>query len=401
MPNRKPIRFLILVAVMVVTFAPNLFSKDQEGSKPDDASAGGGGPPPAAVRIAAVEMATLSDRWEGYGELVEVRRSQVAAEVEGRVMSMEVEEGAAVVGGQTALVEIDKVWSSLNVQAAQATLSQTQADVAEATALLDQATRDRQQLADLLARGTAKQKEFDDAQAREKAEAARLEAARAQVAAAQAQLSRSQEQLARVRVVAPFDGVVVKKHVEVGQWVSPGTTVVDLISRGPIDAVIDVPERVVYRLKVGDPITVHIDSLNEDITGPIRAVVPEGSAARTFPVKVRLEDRNGQLKPKMSVRALLPIGSESQYLVVPTDAIMRGELGAMVWLNLNGMAMPVRVDVLFNDGGRVAVKQVGEGPPLSPGMSVVIEGAERLFPTRPLIIIPDGEQPQGAAAMAQ
>ena len=56
--------------------------------------------------------------------------------------------------------------------------------------------------------------------------------------------------------------------------------------------------------------------------------------------------------------------------------------------DLEGKALPVRVQVLFGHGDRYAVQPVGEGgPPLAPGMNVVIEGAERImFPGQPLMV---------------
>jgi len=66
--------------------------------------------------------------------------------------------------------------------------------------------------------------------------------------------------------------------------------------------------------------------------------------------------------------------------------VQRGGGGDKVWLNLNGQALPLTVQVLFGVGDRYAIQPVG-GPPAAPGMQVVIEGAERLFPTQPLSVV--------------
>ena len=129
------------------------------------------------------------------------------------------------------------------------------------------------------------------------------------------------------------------------------------------------------------------------------AVNPSGSsAARTFPVKVRLNDPDGKLKPGMSVTARVPMGQRVDVLTVPSDAVHQSAAGAVIWVEVNGAAMPVAVKVLFSEGDRYAVKpiQTDGGPGgagLSPQTRVVIEGAERLFPGRPLKLIEPGDSP--------
>ncbi len=49
-------------------------------------------------------------------------------------------------------------------------------------------------------------------------------------------------------MLAPFDGLVVSKMAEVGRWVDPGDAVIEVVSRGTIDAVVDVPERLIDRV---------------------------------------------------------------------------------------------------------------------------------------------------------
>ncbi len=345
------------------------------------------GPPPALVRVGAVASELVQNQWNVVGRLAQVRRAVVAAEQSGRVVAVQAEEGDAVTGNKTVLAKIDDVWAKLDLRTTEAKVQQTEARVAETDARLDQSRRDLRALEDLLASNSAKPREVEDQRATVAEDKAQLDYAHAQLAAAQVEHDRSKENLARLTIVAPFDGVVVKKLTEVGEWVNKGSGVAEIISTGTIDAVIDVPEKYVNYLRPGQNLEVVIESLSVEVTGRVASITPLGStAARTFPVKVRIDDRQGKLKSGMSVVARVPTGRKSRQLTVPRDAVQRSAVGNAVWLNLDGKAMPVSVKVLFGVGDRYAVAPVGGGPPLMPGMQVVIEGAERLFPTQPLIV---------------
>ena len=191
----------------------------------------------------------------------------------------------------------------------------------------------------------------------------------------------AEEELIRFRSIAPFDGVIIKKWMEVGQWVQKGAPIAELVSRGQIDAVVDVPERVVNSVYVGEPIELQVDALKLRAEGKVDAVIPEGSStARTFPVKIRLDDQKGKLKAGMSVTAWLPTGDKQTVLTVPRDAVLTSAAGNVIWVVADGKALKIDVDVLFGNDDRYAIAPARRGgPPLNPGTQVVIEGAERIF----------------------
>ncbi len=351
--------------------------------------------PAQTVRVGAVSQQTLQERWPVIGRLREVRRSIVAAEQFGRIVAINVDQGDAVEGGVTELARIDNVWAKLNLAAGEANLAQAKAGVAEAQANLNQANRELAYLEDLGARGSAKPKEVDDARSAAEAAKARLDRAHADVLAAEASLARAQENVSRLNVIAPFDGLVVAKHTEVGQWVDAGDAVVEIISRGQIDAVIDVPERLINDVELGERVEVRLTGLNIEAQGVVESITPTGAtAARTFPVKVRLQDERGLLKAGMSVTAMIPAGRETPLLTVPRDALLRSPAGDVIWAAVDNQAVKVPVKVLFGVADRYAVEVAPAyfGPPVVEGTQVVIEGGERLaFPGQPLNILPPDE----------
>lgn len=343
---------------------------------------GGGGPPPALVELGEASEQDVRRQAEVTGRLEAVRQAVVASEVEGKVLDVGVEVGAAVSAGQTQLATVDDVWARLDVERAEA-------DVVAAEADLRNSVLDLERLEQLAASQAARPREVDET----RAEVASREA---RVVALKAQLGRERESLARARITAPFDGWVTAKHVEEGEWVEPGASVVSLVSRGEVDARLDVPESLVNEVSDGDRVLVMVDAVGLEAEGAVVSVTPDGSgAARTYPVEVRLDDRAGALKPGMSVTGLVSVGDATPRLTVPRDAVQFGPAGSVVWVSgpmegegpFAGAAVPVPVRVLTGVRDRFAVEPLGggEGSLLRDGAAVVVAGAERLMPGQPLM----------------
>lgn len=366
------------------------------------------GDPPAAVRVTPVVQEKLQQRVSVVGRLREIQRATVASEVEGRVLEVMVDIGDHVTRDETVIARVDQVWAQLQVE-------QARADLSAATARSNQTARDLKHQESLSQRGASDPQALDEARSLAEAEAANVEAYTAA-------LHRAEETARRLEIVAPFDGTVTSKHTEVGQWLEPGGAVVEIVSRGAIDAVIDVPEQYISSLSNGQPVDVVIEPLDQTVTGQVVAINPDGSnAARTYPVKIRIEDPEGLLKVGMSVTARVPIRGEAEYLLVPRDAVAFSNGGAQVWISMTmpgsadagdaeggeeagpppmPQAMPMDIEVLFGDGERFAIRPLPkmEGMGLSVGIPVVIEGKESLWPTRPLIIVPSGQPMDELAA---
>lgn len=350
------------------------------------------GPPPARVRIATATVQTLQDHRDVIGRLEAVRFGPVAAEQPGKIIELAVDEGDVVVGGETVLARIDGVLTRVDLRRAQAELREAEAIVVEREAQLDRAGRDYERLKALSARDAADRKEVEDAMTDMQTADARLAAAHAAVAAGEARTNLISERIEKLTVRAPFDGVVTRKLVELGQWVGAGTGVVELVSTGPIDAVIDVPESLIQNVRRGQQVEVSIPALPTDIVGDVVAVIPRGAnAARTFPVKVRLDNDDGRLLAGMSVVAHVVTRQSGEFLTVPRDAVQRSAESAVVWVAAGApdqrIASRVQVRVLFGAGDRFAIRPIGGDDQLGAGMDVVIEGAEGImFPGQPLAI---------------
>jgi RND family efflux transporter MFP subunit len=351
----------------------------------------GGGPPPASVVFDAARMETVEQYRPVTGELQAVRRALLAAEEEGLVIEVIPEQGDAVKSGDV-VARLRDTKARLDVDRARADLGVKQATVKEREAELVRAEQDLERVQTLTSQSSANWKELEDRKALVATARARVQAVAAEVSAAEADLSWTQEQLARMTIVAPFDGRVITKRTEVGQWLKKGDGVVELLAMDQIDARLDVPERLIQRLTdLKEAVRITLQATGETFQAPVTAIIPEADPrSRLIPVRVRVANSEGKLRPGMSILGLVPSGSREPALTIHKDAILRDDAGEYVFFDRGGMAAVARVRSLFPaPGGRVAV----ESATLPKDANIVIEGNERLFPGAPI-----GGLPQPKAA---
>jgi len=343
----------------------------------DHKGAGDGGEKPASrpaapVRVGTARREAVRPEKLLVGRLHEVHRTTIGSEVEGKVLAVNVEEGSPVEAGKTVLASIDKTWLRLAKLKQQARIEVIDAQLRKEKANLGRMEELRQ-------RKVATEYEYSN-------QLAAYEQKVAELKEAQVALEDLVEQWKRLDITAPFSGWVICRHVEAGQWLSPGSPVVDIVSRGRIYAEMNVPESLVNGLEQGMPIDVTVDALGRTFPGKIAAITPYGAtASRTYPVRVELSDQNGRLMVGMSTTAVFPAGRSQERITVSRDAVMIKPDGATVWVVCKGKPMtvsPVPVEVVTRVGDRYAVEPLDPAGRnlLDHGAQVVLEGAERLRP---------------------
>lgn len=282
-------------------------------------SCGGGEPherpaarPAVEAPVASVSTGPAAGGIGATAGLEPIRRAAPGTVLMGRVESIGKREGDRVRAGET-LARI----ASGDVAARKA---QAEAAVTAARAAEENARRLRERMERLHARDAASTKTLEDATLGHEAAAAQLRAAEEGVLAADVYVG-----YATVR--APFDGVVTKRNVEIGDLAAPGMplfTVEDL-SRMKVEA--QVAETTATALSPGAPVEVEIDALPGPAReGTIAEILPAADAkSRTFTVRVLLENPDGALKPGMFARLRLPspAGDAEAALLVPETAIVR------------------------------------------------------------------------------
>lgn len=350
----------------------------------------GGGPPPANVAIAVATQETVQQRAQVTGEVRPVRVSRVAAREPGRVAEMLVNAGDAVERDEI-IARLDDRLIRTEVQAAGAEVRRVRALLEERKANLERFERDLSRLTDLFERNAASQSEYDDARTAATAAAARRDQTMAEIARYEAFLVRLEQRLDDMTIRAPFDGRIVSRLIEEGEWANEGAPIAGLVAVDQVDVWVDVPQRFISFLsQEGAAIEVRVDA-----AGFVESVEPAGvvpladSAARTFPVRIRIPSNDGAIKPGMSATASVPTGESGPALLVPADALLRDDAGWFVYTGTGApgalSAVPARVSVDFYVHNRAVVRTLSG--PLFPGAVVVVEGNERImFPGQPLAV---------------
>ncbi len=294
--------------------------------------------------------------------------SAVSAQVAGQVQSIPVREGDVVKKGQLlaqldareraaavtqAEANLDRARESLreaekNLEAELPTVKGAGADIAQAEATLDEAQENFDRTRRLLEGKAATQQQLDSARARLMESRARVASLTASKAAAQGRVSaavaavadsraamRSSEaavalaevQLAEAQLLSPYDGLVVNRNLEEGEWVAPGTPVVTVEDRGHLWVRLDIEETKLGGLKLGAPATVAVLSVpGRTFGGHVSQIGAEGEFAlnrdvkrgrpdlRTFRLRVALDQPAAELRPGMTaeVRLASEAGAEPQ-----------------------------------------------------------------------------------------
>jgi HlyD family secretion protein len=137
-------------------------------------------------------------------------------------------------------------------------------------------------------------------------------AARAQVTQAEAAITLARARLAEATIVAPIDGVVLRKNLEAGETANPGASIVTLLDAGNIWLRAFVPETDIGRVRVGQPATISVDAYpGRGFPGSISEISSEAEFTPknvqtkkervnlVFRIKVAVRNPDGVLKPGM------------------------------------------------------------------------------------------------------
>lgn len=320
----------------------------------------------APVTVVTVEEKSLVETVPLTGTITSERSSSLSPRTSGLVAVVHVDAGDRVNEGDTVI--------QLDTELAELALARARAAVEEARAQLEEAIRLRDE-----ARKLAASRNIPET---------RVRATEAEVAIREAALARSQvevrEQRARLQrhaVVAPFDGVVSRKLTEVGEWVETGTAVLELVDTRNLRLDIQAPQRLYSAINADMPVQIRLEAIPDRVlNGRVRAKVPvKDVAARTFLVRIDIDEPDSNLTAGMSAQAIFQIESDVRGLILPRDAVVRLPDGTVnVWAigrDDNGNNIASRLQVKL---GNVMSDSVEVKSGLSAGQQVVLRGYEVL-----------------------
>jgi RND family efflux transporter MFP subunit len=218
-----------------------------------------------------------------------------------------------------------------------------------------------------------------------------------QASVARAALNSAQFNLGFSTIVAPRDGVVLRKLVEEREQVAPGATVLVLAARdGGYVVKLALADREVVQLKLGDPAEVRMDAYPGRMLGAKVSEISRAAEERSglFPVEVRLEAPQLPLASGLVAKVSLSPSSarEGSLTYVPIAAVVEGDRDrASVFVLANDRAKRRPVRIAF-----IAAEQVALAEGLAPGETIVTDGALYLQDDERISVVKDPAQAVGS-----
>jgi RND family efflux transporter MFP subunit len=332
-----------------------------------EASAEGGRErPPALVETATGRTGALLVERTYLGTVRSLARAELAAGADGAVVEVAVREGDRVEAGQL-LLRIDP-------DLAQARLRAVRADQLRSAAQGAQAERDAERFA-TAGRETVAQIEIERARSEAEALAAQSDGATAQVSQARATLDRH-------RVVAPFDGVVSRRTVDTGDWVSPGTIVLELVAAESVEVLARVEPSLLADVRSGTEATLRADGseVGATVVGVVPALDP---VTRTAQLRLLPSAPAPWLLAGAAVDVHFSLSHDGDGILIPRDALVVGVTDNRVVRVVDGKADPLEVEVLERGVNEVRVRAEG----LTVDDQLVVRGNDRLLPGQPVRVV--------------
>lgn len=280
--------------------------------------------PGVEVQLATVSLSSPAQAnavLTASGYVVARRKAAVASKGTGTLVFLGVEEGDRVKKGQ--------VIARLDDSDVAATLQRTRENLRLAQADLNDAKQSHERMRVLLKEGAVAQAEFDSAEARYGRVVATIEAARFAVKEAEVAVENT-------RIVAPFDGTVLKKNADVGEIVAPlagaassKAAVVTIADMASLEVEADVSEANITRVSAEQNCEIALDAYPQQrYPGYVSKIVPTADRAKaTVLVKIRFRDYDQRVLPEMSAKVTFlaagsPANTETKtVLTVPAAAV--------------------------------------------------------------------------------
>lgn len=305
--------------------------------------------PSVQVRTQTVEAKPLASVEEVVGTVRAKLRATIEAKTSGRITDM------PIVLGQK--IKVGDLLARLDAPEIKARFDQAEAS-------LQQAERDSKRMSSLFNQQAATRADSEAADSR-------CRVAKGVVAEARAMMG-------FVEILAPFDGVVTRKWVDVGDQAAPGKPLVDIEDPSKLRLEADVPESIASKIKQDARMTIRVGQSPDDLSATMAEIAPIADpTSRTFRVKLDLPASPGLMSGQFA-RLIVPVG-ESTSMRVPTSAVVqRGQMEILfVVENQHARLHLVKTGRRVNDETEILSG-------LDSGDSVVLGNPQKLVDGQPL-----------------
>ncbi|WP_128548466.1 efflux RND transporter periplasmic adaptor subunit [Larkinella soli] len=245
------------------------------------------------VTVASVAEGTVSQQLIKTGNLIPFREADIMATAQGKVTKVNFNLGSPVRQGAT-LVQLDNKLKELSLQATQLSIEKLKKDVNRYNTLYaGNATTEIQ----------VNETKYNYENALNQSEQIR-------------------KQIQDAVIQAPISGRIVKKNIEPGEYVSPGTVLGTVLDVSRLKVQVPVNEKDVYSLKEGQPVRVTADVFpGRTFSGRITYIAPQGTEEHNYPVEITVDNAGG-LKAGTFVNVDFSKKSSQMALQIPRAALV-------------------------------------------------------------------------------
>lgn len=345
---RRVIGFGLAALVLVALAIPKISASDEGGDAgegPDQEALG--------VEVHVVTPGTVQNRILTTGTLRANESVELTSEASGKVTRVLFEEGSRVEAGQLLLTIND------------AELQAERQRLEHRLQLLEDRRRRQERL---LEEGGVSQEAYDETVN--------------EVNVLQAELALVEARIEKTRVRAPFGGTIGLRDVSAGSYIAPQTRIATLQSVNPIKIDLSVPEKYSSRIQPGAAITFSVRGAEAEYAGEVYAIEPRVDPdTRSLRLRARAANDDGRLRPGAFADVTVLFETIEDALTVPAFAVIPELGGQRVFVVENGQAQPRTVEIGVRTDSTV---QITRG--LAPQDTVITSGIQQLRPELPVRI---------------
>jgi RND family efflux transporter MFP subunit len=359
------------IAIVVVIAASAAFSgcRRQEAAPVEAA-------PQAAVTAAVWTVASqpFAHTVPVTGSLASRARVEVKAEVIGRVVRFEKEEGAPVEAGEP-VAWVDEENYQLSLRQAETAVTVAEAALERATLVESHAVSELERAENLLKSGGITDKDLKSARLAERDAAAQVAIAKAQLSQARAARDLAGKHIRDTVIRAPIAGEIQRKAVNTGAYVEAPTAVMTIVDNSRLELECPVPAADLGSLRPGQRVSFNVNTYpGETFSGALVEINPAvDEATRSAKVRIRVDNAARKLKAGMFAQGEIQTGMNSAAVVIPSSAVYRDDRSAKsayVFIVQDGKAARRNVRIGRERDSKL---EISEG--LQPGDRLIVEAS--------------------------
>lgn len=315
---------------------------------------------PLAVSIQVVQPGAITQTLTVSGTLLGEDEAVVISETNGKIVHVKAQVGDWLHKGQT-IVQVEN-------DLKQVALEQAQAQALAAKTNFEKAKKDLERYEELFKQQITTQSVIENARLA-------AQAAEAQLKSAEAAVRLAQRHYDDTFIKAPLAGRLADRYVNDAAMVMPGDKIGVVVNSRNMKLKTSVAEHEVAALRAGQAAELFADALPQvRFMGKVISVAQKANHERTYPVEILAQnDQTESLKSGMFGRATIQVANAQGALVIPSAAVLAENNRSFVYVEENGVAKHVEVQLGLQHGNQV---QIISG--LAAGARLVVSGQQRL-----------------------